>query len=1170
MSAPAPLAVIAAPAAPAVAQPGQPEGVATRSALAPAPEIYGEQETLAVVDLGDPYNSTFERFRLVRSSLKYPLLRVEERFLRDPASSAEPVLLERIVMVADHVLVQAPANQSAAAFRSALAKKGFNASPVSPGSPTWRVSIPAKSLNDMPVALAALRADAPPGMFAEADYLVFHSALPNDPLLNQLWGLRNTGQTGGTPQADIDATGAWTITTGSPSVLVAVIDSGVDYLHPDLSANIYSNPGETVDNADSDGNGYVDDVRGWNFYANTNNPMDDHFHGTHVAGTIGARGGNAEGVSGVAWQVRLLPLKFLSSTGSGFTSDAIAAIRYATAAGARISCNSWGGGGYSRALEQAIEEASAAGSLFVAAAGNSSQNNDVRPTYPASYQVANIVSVAASDHNDRLAGFSNFGAGSVHLAAPGVGILSTFPRSVTSAMFSSGLPAAYGRISGTSMATPHVAGAAALILASEPGLSLTQLRGRLLSRSQFIPALQPYLVTGARLNVGRAVNPNWTPAPAEPLVEALVWNDTGGNGNGLLEPGENIRLVPALINAGGSVASNVIATLQILSGPAETTAPVQFTRAELAPYQRLNSAGELGMRVLPAASDGDLVRVRVNLTWTGGADMSYEASLPIVKPQPQASREVNFSIGEIAADPGRNLVYLVSPSAWRVIAINTETHAVSSWRDLDQTQLQPELRTTGGMAVSADGQRLYVALTGTRRIQVLSLPTLAPLTTLITDFDPVSLAFDVHGRLFATSSDYWGPLRQVNPATGKTLEQYDKGTVNGSFYRNALLRMDHARQRLFLGETGLRTAGGPSYVYEWNVSGATPAFVKGHPMVQIFLNDFQVDTENGQLLSMHGGIYGVQVTSLADGTYGQVWPLHSPYGRAIAGTPGMPITYAGSGDGYDGVIRRFALSDGRNLGAYPVLPENVTASLMPRGLAMTPNGAVLSVSSQWTGSTNTGVAGTRFFINLTGTAQLDVTLPPPTPIPARLLLAKIDTSDLGGNGDGFANPGELVHLAPFITNAGEAPSAPVEAELISLNAGAVVQGAATRAVPAIASTKTAAVLPAFPVQLAANLAPDTLLDFRLVLRVGDGAEQSFAHRLTVRALSSGGPGTPNHVSSDLQFSGIAANPQLNEAYLIDKRFLRVLAFDTGHGAFRAARDIPVTPRLVNGLVTKLG
>jgi subtilisin family serine protease len=343
--------------------------------------------------------------------------------------------------------------------------------------------------------------------YIDTDYEVSIDETPNDPRLYELWGLDNIGQTGGTLDADIDAPEAWDIQTGSSNVVIAVIDTGVEYSHVDLSGNMWTNPGEIAGNGvDDDNNGYVDDVYGWDFYNHDNDPMDDHSHGTHCAGTIAALGNNGIGVVGVNWEAKVMALKFLSASGSGDTSDAVSAVEYAIMMkldyGTPIIAlsNSWGGGGFSQAMKDAIEAADTAGILFVAAAGNDyGSDNDVIPYYPASYDVSNVISVAATDHNDNLASFSNFGASTVDLGAPGVNILST--------VLSNG----YGSKSGTSMATPHVSGVAGLIKAQFPGLTSSEIKARLLGAVNPVSSLQGITVTGGRLNALNALEEDTVP-----------------------------------------------------------------------------------------------------------------------------------------------------------------------------------------------------------------------------------------------------------------------------------------------------------------------------------------------------------------------------------------------------------------------------------------------------------------------------------------------------------------------------------------------------------------------------------------------------------------------------------------------------------------------------------
>ena len=323
----------------------------------------------------------------------------------------------------------------------------------------------------------------------EPNYIVTLNETPDDPRFDELWGMENTGQTGGTPGADISATSAWDVFTGSSDVVVGVIDTGVDYTHPDLIDNMWTNPGEIPDNGiDDDGNGYIDDYYGWDFYNNDNDPMDDNGHGSHCSGTIGATGNNGVGVVGVNWDVSIMAIKFLSGGGSGSTAGAISAVEYATMMGVDLTNNSWGGGGYSAALEIAIADAGAADILFIAAAGNGSTNTDLNPHYPSSYTLDNIISVANTTHNDVLSSLSNWGLVSVDLAAPGSSILSTTPGN------------SYTLLSGTSMATPHVAGVAALVKGRFPSIGALDNKALILNGADLIPALDGMVLTGARLN----------------------------------------------------------------------------------------------------------------------------------------------------------------------------------------------------------------------------------------------------------------------------------------------------------------------------------------------------------------------------------------------------------------------------------------------------------------------------------------------------------------------------------------------------------------------------------------------------------------------------------------------------------------------------------------------
>jgi subtilisin family serine protease len=323
------------------------------------------------------------------------------------------------------------------------------------------------------------------------------AAHPDDPMFGEQWSLENTGQGGGKAQADISALRAWAKTTGSSKVVVAVIDSGVDYTHQDLMNNIWVRPPDMNEYTD-DELGTIDDTYGFNAVNDNGDPMDQNGHGTHCAGIIGAEGGNGLGIAGVNWKVEIMPLRFIDASGSGTTKDAIKAINYVidrkrAGVNVRIISASWGSTMYSKALEDVIREAGEEGILFIAASGNSSADADKSPHYPASYDLANVLSVAALNRHDELAPFSNYGAKRVHIAAPGAEILSTW------------LKGEFREASGTSMATPEVAGVAALVLSSEPDLSMKALRERLLKSVDKLDSLNGKVSSGGRVNAARAV-----------------------------------------------------------------------------------------------------------------------------------------------------------------------------------------------------------------------------------------------------------------------------------------------------------------------------------------------------------------------------------------------------------------------------------------------------------------------------------------------------------------------------------------------------------------------------------------------------------------------------------------------------------------------------------------
>jgi hypothetical protein len=492
-----------------------------------------------------------------------------------------------------------------------------------------------------------------PGVaYVQPDYQVSATYVPDD---TQFGSQNDLGV--------IQATAAWDVATGTGTTIVAVIDTGVDYNHPDLAANIWTNPGEVPGNGvDDNQDGYVDDVHGFDFVNYDGDPMDDHSHGTHVAGTIGAVGNNGLGIAGVTWNVQIMALKFLNSSGSGSTSNAISALNYAVSHGAKISNNSWGGGGYNQALYDAINSARARGHIYVAAAGNNASSNDSTPFYPASYDLSNVISVAATDNNDNLASFSNYGL-SVSLAAPGVGILSTMPGG------------GYGYKNGTSMAAPHVAGALALIWDAHPTWTYQQVINQVLSTADVLPSLQGKVGSGGRLNLAAALTSESTmpTAPAAPTSLAagnvttsaltLTWIDNADNETGYvvqrqsggtwttvatlgadattyqntgLSAGTTYSYRVQAFNAGGDSAySNVVTTTTASPPLTAPNAPSRLTgSAKPKPSMRINltwtdnATNEAGFRVYRSSDGGATWSVLVQLGANVGnyVDSSVAAS----------------------------------------------------------------------------------------------------------------------------------------------------------------------------------------------------------------------------------------------------------------------------------------------------------------------------------------------------------------------------------------------------------------------------------------------------------------------------------------------------------------------------------------------------------------
>lgn len=638
---------------------------------------------------------------------KYPLIR--EEILREVEGDR---VLDRQFVVADHALMKFPAGMTTEQVRTWAEKRGWKLrrSQVLSGIHLVAVnSQKAPALEAVEQLIASFEADfpadpdgTPPAHHAEPDSLVFaETAPPNDPSYAQLWGLHNTGAEGGYEDADIDAPEAWAIHKGSRAVVVGVIDSGLDIHHPDLAANVWRNPDEIPGNGlDDDGNGYVDDLHGWDFYSGDALPNDDDGHGTHVAGTLGAVGGNGIGITGVAQEVSLAGLRILGSSGTGTTSDAVEAVAYATFKKMPLTSNSWTTSKPSFSLQGVIAEAGVADILFVAAAGNDGRNTDLSPRYPASFPVWNIISVAATTRRDLPANYSNLGLVSVDLAAPGSEIYSTLPGNK------------YGHKSGTSMATPHVSGALAVLKAYNPYATAAELKEGLLAGVDPVKSLMGQCATGGRLNLRRMLQ---NATAASPEVIASAWEDSaGGNGDGIFNPGENLQLRVTLMNRGTEASNGLRVRLELPESASGVQLMVPEVTLDALEPGEVMEVTPLALSVAAGAPTPQSLAMRLIVSH-GLPEVSLSYDLPIRigvssrfagrvtdagSGEPVAAAEVHYSgplTGSVETGPDGRYQAVVEEGVYEVWAVQKPSYARSPKQTVSVPPEQTDVDFTLGL-----------------------------------------------------------------------------------------------------------------------------------------------------------------------------------------------------------------------------------------------------------------------------------------------------------------------------------------------------------------------------------------------------------------------------------------------------------------------------------------
>jgi hypothetical protein len=673
------------------------------------------------------------------------------------------------------------------------------------------------------------------------------------------------------------------------------------------------------------------------------------------------------------------------------------------------------------------------------------------------------------------------------------------------------------------MATPVVSGAAALALAQTPSLTVAQLKSLITSRSDTLAQFYGLDSSSGRLDLYNMVNPSWKANGPILQLSSTTFDDNYGNNDGTPNPGEIIDLTPIVYNSGASVANGVTVTLTSKQSTA-TVLTGQINLGSIAAKQTVTPLSPCQVQLSSSLTAGTVLSFSVTIQAANATTVQSTTTVTVQASRGYAERSVPYQVGEIKADPSRNVVYVGDITDNRILAIDTGLGQLVGTSSVASSP--------GQMTVSQDGTKLYVLLPQAQQIAVFTLPSLSPAGTLYLNFQPLSIACGVSGRLYVSHiSDVaqWADILQIDPTGGQIIEH-----ISGSYYE-ALLRTSADGTKLYEADTGLSSVS--EYVNQFDISNATTTLLKQFSVPCANLEDFAIDDTNSRLFVMNGGVYAVGVVSMSNGAK-TTWPELGAYGVAVSLSATGTVVWGGSGDPYSGGIVKYDRSSGTQLKTYALGVGGV--SIQTRGVAATPNGNALYVRSQ---------SGSNTYLGILGGNAIDLTNPPPLASGPDLNLVNVTFFDVEGNGDGAANPGEIVDLTPIISNVGAQTATNVGVSVAGDSNVTVLT--ASQSIPSIAVNTTAGTPAPLRVQVGSSVTVGTVVNLTFTITPPSGPVQTYPYSFVVQPQLN-----INTISSSIQIGETLADQQRDVVYIMDKTDMEVLAFDTDAGHITAT--VPTT------------